>query len=88
MNWMSSFLKQFFIGTLLLFCANLSRIVFILDCLFKICPVNRYAAQKQYWAEQKARQTNQGSSHMGEDMLKRLKVSRALMAYEHEQRAT
>lgn len=43
------------------------------DCLFKICPVNRYAAQKQCWAEQKARQTA-GTSHMGEDMLKRLKV--------------
>ncbi|MFH4978380.1 hypothetical protein AB6A40_005089 [Gnathostoma spinigerum] len=41
------------------------------DCLFRVCPVNRYAAQKQYWAEQKRFQA--GESAFEEDMLKKLK---------------
>lgn len=41
------------------------------DCLFRICPVNRYAAQKQYWTEQKKFQA--GESVFEEDMLKKLK---------------
>uniref|UniRef100_A0A915PLW3 Inositol 1,4,5-trisphosphate receptor n=1 Tax=Setaria digitata TaxID=48799 RepID=A0A915PLW3_9BILA len=41
------------------------------DCLFRICPVNRYAAQKQFWTEQKKFQT--GESLFEEDMLKKLK---------------
>lgn len=41
------------------------------DCLFQICPINRYAAQKQFWAEQKKFQT--GESLFEEDMLKKLK---------------
>lgn len=41
------------------------------DCLFRICPVNRYAAQKQYWTEQKKFQA--GESLFEEDMLKKLK---------------
>ncbi|VDK72063.1 unnamed protein product [Litomosoides sigmodontis] len=41
------------------------------DCLFQVCPINRYAAQKQFWAEQKKFQT--GESLFEEDMLKKLK---------------
>uniref|UniRef100_A0A915CC30 Inositol 1,4,5-trisphosphate receptor n=2 Tax=Parascaris univalens TaxID=6257 RepID=A0A915CC30_PARUN len=41
------------------------------DCLFRICPINRYAAQKQYWTEQKKFQV--GDSVFEEDMLKKLK---------------
>ncbi|VDM26609.1 unnamed protein product [Toxocara canis] len=41
------------------------------DCLFRICPINRYAAQKQYWTEQKKFQA--GESLFEEDMLKKLK---------------
>ncbi|VDK31371.1 unnamed protein product [Gongylonema pulchrum] len=39
--------------------------------MFRICPVNRYAAQKQYWAEQKKYQA--GESLFEEDMLNKLK---------------
>jgi inositol 1,4,5-triphosphate receptor type 1 len=45
---------------------------FHLDCLFRICPVNRYAAQKQYWAEQKKFQL--GDS-VDEEMLAKLRVA-------------
>uniref|UniRef100_A0AAF5RY03 Inositol 1,4,5-trisphosphate receptor n=5 Tax=Wuchereria bancrofti TaxID=6293 RepID=A0AAF5RY03_WUCBA len=41
------------------------------DCLFRVCPINRYAAQKQFWTEQKKFQV--GESLFEEDMLKKLK---------------
>uniref|UniRef100_A0A158Q836 Inositol 1,4,5-trisphosphate receptor n=1 Tax=Elaeophora elaphi TaxID=1147741 RepID=A0A158Q836_9BILA len=41
------------------------------DCLFRVCSMNRYAAQKQFWTEQKKFQA--GESLFEEDMLKRLR---------------
>ncbi|CAI5448230.1 unnamed protein product [Caenorhabditis angaria] len=43
------------------------------DCLFKICPVNRYAAQKHLWTEQKRYQT--GDSMFDDDMMNKLRVA-------------
>uniref|UniRef100_A0A7E4V258 Inositol 1,4,5-trisphosphate receptor n=1 Tax=Panagrellus redivivus TaxID=6233 RepID=A0A7E4V258_PANRE len=42
------------------------------DCLFRICPVNRYAAQKQYWSEQKKCQIGDA---FDEEMLNKLRVA-------------
>nr|pir hypothetical protein F33D4.2a - Caenorhabditis elegans [Caenorhabditis elegans] len=43
------------------------------DCLFKVCPVNRYAAQKHLWTEQKRFQT--GDSMFDDDLMNKLKVA-------------
>ncbi|KJH49238.1 RIH domain protein [Dictyocaulus viviparus] len=43
------------------------------DCLFKVCPVNRYAAQKQLWTEQK--RFISGESTFDSDMMNKLCIA-------------
>lgn len=40
------------------------------DCLFKVCPMSRYSAQKQYWRAKQAKQGN----HTEAALLKKLQV--------------